>query len=475
MSRKKKTLPIIENLTVLRLGAEGKAITKHNEKVVFLEGNTVAVDDVVDVQIIRQKTGYSYGKVIKYHQLSEKRTTPVCEHFGVCGGCKWQHLPYEVQLEAKQQQVIDNLTRLAKIDLPAGKPILASEKIYNYRNKLEFTFSNFKWLDTEAFQKQKEEGAEREGGLGFHLPGHFDKVLEINHCHLQQDPSNAIREAVKKFTREKKWAYFNLKHKNGFLRNLLIRNSNTNNLMVALIFFEDKKEEITEILSFLQQKFPQITSLQYFINPKNNDSYADLTPVLFAGKSYIEEKMDNLIFRVGAKSFYQTNPEQAYNLYKIAVEMADLQGTEIVYDLYTGTGTIAQFVAKKSKKVIGIEYIEEAISDANANAKLNNLHNIDFFAGDMKDILNQNFIYQHGKPDVIITDPPRAGMHEDVIEVIKKASPQKIVYVSCNPATQARDISLLADMYELIDYQAVDMFPQTYHVENVVLLVKKII
>ncbi|TAE71008.1 MAG: 23S rRNA (uracil(1939)-C(5))-methyltransferase RlmD [Bacteroidetes bacterium] len=473
MSRKKKPLPIHENLTVLRLGAEGKAITKYNDKVIFLEGNTVAVDDIVDVQIFRQKTGYSYGKVIKYHHLSEKRTAPICEHFGVCGGCKWQHLPYQVQLEAKQQQVIDNLTRLAKVDLPPIKPILASKKIYNYRNKLEFTFSNFKWLDTQTFQKQKEEGTEREGGLGFHLPGHFDKVLEINHCHLQQEPSNAIREAVKKFTQEKKWAYFNLKHKNGFLRNLLIRNSNTGDLMVALIFFEDKKEEIKEILSFLQQQFPEITSLQYFINPKNNDSYADLTPILFAGKPYIEEKMDNLIFRVGAKSFYQTNPEQAYNLYKIAVEMANLKGTEIVYDLYTGTGTIAQFVAQKAKKVIGIEYIQEAIDDANANAKLNQLNNISFFAGDMKDILNEIFIADNGKPDVIITDPPRAGMHEDVIAVIKQASPQKIVYVSCNPATQARDINLLSDIYELADSQAVDMFPQTYHVENVVLLVKK--
>lgn len=473
MSRKKKPLPILEKLTVLRLGAEGKAITKYNDKVIFLDGNTVAVDDVVDVQIIRQKTGYSYGKVIHYHHLSENRTNPICEHFGVCGGCKWQHLPYSTQLEAKQQQVIDNLVRLAKVDVPFIRPIVGSEKQFQYRNKLEFTFSNFKWLDTETFQKQKEEGTEREGGLGFHLPGHFDKVLEINHCHLQAEPSNSIREAIKAFTKQKKWAYFNLKHKNGFLRNLLIRNSNTGDLMVAIIFFEDKKEEINEILSFLKQKFPEITSLQYFINPKNNDSYADLTPILFAGKPYIEEKMDNLVFRVGAKSFYQTNPEQAYILYQIAIKMANLQGNEIVYDLYTGTGTIAQFVATKAKKVIGIEYIEEAIEDAKLNAKHNNIDNITFFAGDMKDILNEDFINQNGKPDVIITDPPRAGMHEDVIEVIKKAAPQKIVYVSCNPATQARDIALLSDVYVLADSQAVDMFPQTYHVENVVVLLKK--
>jgi 23S rRNA (uracil1939-C5)-methyltransferase len=471
VSRKKKELPIIENIEVLRLGAEGKAIAKHNEKVIFLEGNSVAPQDIVDIKITKQKSGYSFGNVLNYKQLSPNRTQPVCEHFGICGGCKWQHLPYSFQLESKQQQVVDNLERLAKVPLPPIQKIIGSEKIYNYRNKLEFTFSNFKWLTTEEFKQL--EGKEREGGLGFHLPGHFDKVLEINHCHLQPDPSNAIREAVKKFTKEKKWEYFNLKHKKGFLRNILIRNSNQGDLMVAFIFFEEKKQEIEELLAFIQQEFPQVTSLQYFINPKNNDSYADLEPVLYAGKPYIEEKMGNLIFRVGAKSFYQTNAEQAFILYQVALDFAELKGNEIVYDLYTGTGTIAQFLAQKAKKVIGIEYVEEAVRDAKENAKLNNLENVEFFAGDMKDILNATFIEKNGKPDIIVTDPPRAGMHEDVIQVIKQASPDTLVYVSCNPATQARDVALLGDMYEVKKIQPVDMFPQTYHVENVILMKRK--
>jgi len=468
---KKNKYPLLEEVTITDIAAEGKAIARVNDMVVFVP--FVAPGDVVDIQLNKKKHNYAKGYVVKFHKYSEKRSEPFCEHFGVCGGCKWQHLPYSAQLEFKQKQVIDSLERIGKVDLSESIKedtirILGSEKIRYYRNKLEYTFSDKKWLSFEDIKK--EDTIKDRNGLGFHIPGMFDKVLDINHCWLQEDISNKIRLEVKKFCNENNYDFFNLRSQEGLMRNLIIRNTTLKELMVIIVFFKDETAKIEALLKHLSENFPEITSLMYVINEKANDTIGDQNIVLYKGKDHIFEQMENLKFKIGPKSFYQTNSEQALELYKIVRQFADLKGNELVYDLYTGTGTIAQFVAGNCKKVIGIEYVPEAIVDAKINAEINGIKNTEFFAGDMKDILNKEFIELHGKPDVLITDPPRAGMHSDVVETILHASPDKIVYVSCNPATQARDIELLSTKYRVIKIQPVDLFPHTQHVENVALL-----
>ncbi len=469
MGRKRNRLPIFENVEILDIAAEGKSIAKINEKIVFV--TKTIPGDIVDIQINKKKKTYLEGYPIKFHKYSENRVKAFCKHFGTCGGCKWQNLPYNDQLKYKHQQVIDNLERIAKVNLPEISPILPSEKTQYYRNKLEFTFTHNRWFTAEEIASKDE--INDYNGLGFHIPRFWDKIVDIEHCYLQGGDSNKIRLEIKKFAVENKYSFFNLRKQEGLLRNLIIRTSTTGELMVIVVFFYNDKVLIDNLLKNLAEKFPSITSLMYIINTKANDSLGDQDVLLFAGNDHIFEQMEDLKFKIGPKSFYQTNSEQAYNLYKIAEEYAQLTGNETVYDLYTGTGTIANFVAKKAKKVIGIEYVPEAIEDAKVNSEINKIDNTKFFAGDMKDILNNNFIAQHGHPDVIITDPPRAGMHNDVVNTIINALPDKIVYVSCNPATQARDINLLDDYYKVVRVQPVDMFPHTYHVENIVLLQKK--
>jgi 23S rRNA (uracil1939-C5)-methyltransferase len=403
--------------------------------------------------------------------LSEKRTDPLCEHFGVCGGCKWQYMKYEDQLAFKQKQVHNQLVRIGKLDIPPILSIIGSKNVYYYRNKLEFTFSNKMWLTEEQIGSKKEFG--NRNALGFHIPGLFDKVLDIDHCYLQAEPSNSIREEIKRYALENELSFFDLRQQTGLLRTLIIRTSSLGQTMVILVFHADEKETIEKMLGHLSNKFPQITSLQYVINPKRNDTIADLDVHLFSGEDCIYESMEGLKFRISPKSFYQTNSQQAYELYRVARDFAGLKGNEIVYDLYTGTGTIANFIAKNATKVVGIEYVEAAIEDAKINARLNGIHNTSFYAGDMKDVLNDGFVKENGRPDVIITDPPRAGMHEDVVKKINELSPEKIIYVSCNPATQARDLGLLKDNYAITHVQPVDMFPHTAHVENVVRLERK--
>jgi 23S rRNA (uracil1939-C5)-methyltransferase len=471
MASRKLRNTIIENITISGLAAEGKALVRHENRVIFLPGNMVAPGDVIDAKIIKQRKNYLEAIPVHFHHKSEQRVEPFCEHFGVCGGCKWQHLPYELQLAQKQQQVEDNLTRIAQIQLPEIQPILPSANTQYYRNKLEYTFSTQRWRTAEEIQS--EETFDTEPALGFHIPGRFDKILDIHQCHLQANPSNAIRLAVKKYAIEHELPFFELREQHGFLRNLVIRTSTTGDLMVILIIAKDNKKLRIGLLDFLQQEFPQITSLYYIVNSKKNDSYQDLEPTLYVGKPYIEEEMEGLRFRIGAKSFYQTNSLQAYQLYKVTRDFAQLKGSELVYDLYTGTGTIANFIAKQAKKVIGLEYVEAAIEDAKVNSSINEIKNTEFYAGDMKDVLTASFFEKHGRPEVIITDPPRAGMHEDVISVILEANPERIVYVSCNPATQARDLALLDAQYKVTALQPVDMFPHTHHVENVAALVRK--
>lgn len=465
MSRRNRPHPLLENVTISDVAAEGKAIARINDMVVFVPFG--APGDVVDIQLTKKKKNYGEGRIVRYHSLSDKRCDTFCEHFGVCGGCKWQHLPYPEQLSFKQQQVVDNLSRIGKVDLPPISPIMGSDKTIYYRNKLEFTFSNKKWLTREELDKTDDQCR---NGVGFHIPGMFDKVLDIHTCWLQEDVSNRVRNAVRSFCLEHRYPFFDLREQSGFMRTLVIRTTSTGQLMVIVVFFEEREEERIALLNYLREQFPEITSLLYIINTKCNDTITDQEVITFAGSDYIEEEMEGLTFRIGPKSFYQTNSEQAYNLYKITREFAELTGNELVYDLYTGTGTIANFVARQCRQVIGIEYVPEAIEDAKVNARLNNLSNTLFYAGDMKDILTREFVEQHGAPDVIITDPPRAGMHDDVIDCILSASPRRIVYVSCNPATQARDLSLLDSKYKVIKVQPVDMFPHTHHVENVVLL-----
>ncbi len=473
MARKRKPLPLIENLEIIDAGAEGKAIARTDERVVFVP--FAAPGDVVDVQVYKKKRRFYEGRITQFHKKSEQRVEPQCSHFGLCGGCKWQHLDYKSQLAFKEKQVRDSLERIAKVPYGELLPIIGAEKIYHYRNKLEFTFSDRRWL-TDYDPSKEEGGPEDTNGLGFHLPGMFDKILDIETCYLQADPSNAIRLAVKEYAINKGLTFYNVRHWEGFLRNLIIRTTGTGNLMVILVFRYDDTD-VAELMQFLSDRFPEISSLMYVINEKRNDSITDREVHLFKGDPFIIEEMpsplpgaDPLRFKVGPLSFFQTNTLQAFKLYKAAFDFAGFTGNELVYDLYTGTGTIAAFVAKSVKRVVGIEYVDDAVEDAKANMALNGIDNVEFHAGDMAKLLDDDFFARHGRPDLVITDPPRAGMHDKVIRQLLKAAPPKIVYVSCNPATQARDIALLAEKYEVAKVQPVDMFPQTHHVENVVLL-----
>ena len=447
-------------------------MAKVNELVIFVP--YVVPGDVVDLQVKRKKNHYAEAVAVKFHEKSPLRTEPFCSHFGVCGGCKWQCLSYEEQLKYKQKQVFDNLTRIGKVELPEFRPILGSEKTRFYRNKLEFTFSNKRWLTEEEVKQDVK--YDQMNAVGFHIPGAFDKVLAIDKCWLQDDISNQIRNAVRDYAYAHNFPFFDLRTQEGLLRNIMIRTSSTGELMVVVqckVTDDEGRRKMEEILQFMADSFPQITSLMYVINNKCNDTIGDLDVEVFKGNDHIFEEMEGLRFKVGPKSFYQTNSEQTYNLYKVAREFAGLTGNELVYDLYTGTGTIANFVARKARKVVGIEYVPEAIEDAKVNSALNGIDNTLFYAGDMKDILTNDFIAEHGRPDVIITDPPRAGMHNDVIDVILAAEPKRIVYVSCNPATQARDLQLLDGKYKVTAVQPVDMFPHTHHVENVVQLERR--
>lgn len=469
MAKTKKPHPIFEEITITDIAAEGKAITRVNDLIVFVP--FVVPGDVVDLQVTRKKSNFMEARAIKFHSFAEQRCEAICEHYGICGGCKWQILPYPEQIRHKQKQVVDNLTRIGKIELPEISPIIGSSKTEYYRNKLEFTFSNKRWRTNEEIAEGKV--FETMNAVGFHIPGAFDKVLDINKCWLQTEDSNAIRNEVRRYALKNDLSFFDLRNQEGFLRTLMIRTTSTGELMVIVIFYYEDKSAQDGLLQHLADTFPQITSLLYVINSKANDTITDQEILVFKGNECIYEEMEGLKFKIGPKSFYQTNSEQAYELYKVARNMAQLTGDELVYDLYTGTGTIANFVARNAKQVIGIEYVPEAIADAKVNSRLNNIKNTLFYAGDMKDILNTDFIEQHGKPDVIITDPPRAGMHDDVIKAILFADSKRIVYVSCNPATQARDLNLLDVNYKVSAVQPVDMFPHTHHVENVVLLEKR--
>ena len=465
---RKKLKPLYEGLKIEDIGSEGKAIAKTGDMVVF---TTYAVPgDIVDLQVTKKRSKYAEATVTRFHKYSDDRAEVFCEHFGVCGGCKWQILPYEKQLFYKQKQVKDQLQRIGKIELPELLPILRSEKDTFYRNKLEFTFSSKRWLTHEELNSE----IDNYNALGFHIPGLFDKIINIHKCWLQPEPSNKIRNYIYKYAVENGLSFFDIKNKTGFLRTLIIRTSTTGEIMVILSFFHEDEIIRKELLSSVQNEFPEITSLLYVINAKGNDTITDQSIECFSGQEYIFEHMEDLRFKIGPKSFYQTNSEQAYNLYKVVRDFAQLNGNEVVFDLYTGTGTIANFVAKFAKKVVGIEYVPEAIEDAKENSSLNNITNTVFYAGDIKDILKTSFYSKNGFPDVIITDPPRAGMHTDVVESINQSGASKIVYVSCNPATQARDLALMDSIYKVIKIQPVDMFPQTHHVENVVLLEKRI-
>ena len=468
MARNRKK-PFYENVKISDIGAEGKAIAKVGDMVVFTK--LAIPGDVVDLQVTKKRKRYQEAFIKEYKQLSDDRIEAFCEHFGTCGGCKWQMLPYQKQLYYKQKQVKDQLTRIGKVDLPEISPILGSEEETFYRNKLEFTFSNKRWLTYQ----EVEDGGEitKPNALGFHVPGLFDKVININKCWLQAEPSNRVRNFINKYASENQLEYFDIKEQKGFLRTLIIRTTFTGELMIILTFYHEDIEKREGILNALKSEFPEITSLLYVINNKGNDTITDQIVHVFSGRDYILEEMEGLKFKIGPKSFYQTNSEQAYELYKVAREFASLSGSEIVYDLYTGTGTIANFVSGNAKKVVGVEYVPEAIEDANVNASINGINNTSFFAGDMKDVFNPEFIKENGVPDVVITDPPRAGMHVDVVKTIIDMSPKRIVYVSCNPATQARDIAILDEFYQIEKIQPVDMFPHTHHVENVVLLTKK--
>lgn len=467
MGRKKSNLigQIYEQVEIIDAAAEGKAVARFNDRVIFVNGGVPG--DIVDVKITLHKRRFLEGIPVKFHRVSTDRTEPFCEHFGVCGGCKWQQMHYEKQLFYKQKQVKDNFERIGHLSFPEMMPIAGSVQTDHYRNKLEFTFSDKAWMTTEQLKNPDFIAGP---ALGFHVPGKFDKIIPINKCHLQQEPSNAIRNEINRFCREHGLSFFNLREQTGLMRNIIIRNSNMGEWMVIVVFAHEEKEKREALLNHLITAFPLITSLYYVINEKRNDSLGDQDMIHFHGREFLTEKMENLSFRIGPKSFFQTNSQQALKLYQITRDFASLTGKELVYDLYTGTGTIANFVAHQSGKVIGIEYVEAAIDDAIVNSEINNIKNTSFFAGDMKDMLNDEFIAKHGRPDVIITDPPRAGMHEDVVNVILKAAPERIVYVSCNPATQARDLAWLQPAYTIEKVQPVDMFPHTQHVENVVLL-----
>ena len=470
---KKKNLPLIENIEITGVASEGKAITHYNDCVVFAP--YCIPGDIVDLQVTKKKHNYMEARVARLVTPSALRLSPVCKHYGECGGCKWQILPYEEQLKYKQQQVYDNLTRIGHLTIPDISPILGSKQIYQYRNKLEFSFADKRWVSWDEIHKAGGiENVVKDNALGFHIPNCFDKILDIDECYLMDDINNRIRNFIREYAIENNLSFFNPKTQEGFMRNIIIRTNSQKQVMLIVVFGEDDKQKCENLLNVVSEKFKDIVSLIYIINTKCNDSISDLPARCYCGSEYIIETMENLQFKVGPKSFYQTNTAQAYELYKVAREFAGLTGNELVYDLYTGTGTIANFVAHKARQVIGIEYVPEAIEDAKENSLLNGIDNTLFFAGDTKDILTRQFIDQYGKPDVIITDPPRAGMHEDVVQTILSASPDKIVYVSCNPATQARDLAMLCqdEAYTIKAIQPVDMFPQTQHVENVVLLEK---
>ncbi|WP_292948994.1 23S rRNA (uracil(1939)-C(5))-methyltransferase RlmD [Olleya sp. UBA1516] len=470
MARKNTRKQIFTNVEVIDAAAKGKTVAKAPDgRVIFLP-NAVP-GDIVDVQTFKKRKAYFEGKATVFHKLSDKRTTPECQHFGVCGGCKWQDMGYEHQLFYKQKEVTNNLTRIGHLDLPEVTPILGSAEQYFYRNKMEFSFSDSRWLTLEEVQSDNDLGDRN--ALGFHIPGMWDKILDIKKCHLQADPSNAIRNAVRDFSIKNDLEFFNTRNQTGLLRTMMIRTSSTKDIMVVIQFFKEDKAKRELLLDYVASTFPEITSLQYIINEKANDTIYDQDVICYKGEDHIFEEMEGLTFKINAKSFYQTNSNQAFELYKLTREFADLNGDELVYDLYTGTGTIAQFVSKKAKKVVGVEAVPDAISAAKENAKRNNITNCEFFVGDMKNVFNQEFINTHGQPDVIITDPPRDGMHKDVVQQILNIAPKKVVYVSCNSATQARDLALMKAQYVITKVQAVDMFPQTHHVENIVLLEKK--
>ncbi|WPR70942.1 23S rRNA (uracil(1939)-C(5))-methyltransferase RlmD [Flavobacterium sp. NG2] len=470
MGRKNTDKVVFHQIKVLDAGAKGVSVAKAPDgKVVFIPN--VVPGDVVDVQTFKKRKAYYEGKAVKFHEFSEHRVEPICQHFGVCGGCKWQNMNYDQQLFYKQNEVKNHLQRIGKIELPEFEPILGSEKKFFYRNKMEFSFSNSRWLTEEEIGSTEDLG--NRNALGFHIPKMWDKILDITKCHLQEDPSNAIRNEVRDFANANGLTFFNPRAHEGLLRTLMLRTASTGEIMLLIQFFEDDQANRELLLDHLYEKFPQITSLLYVVNNKANDTLYDTNVILYKGRDYILEEMEGLKFSINAKSFYQTNSDQAYELYKITRDFAGLTGNEIVYDLYTGTGTIAQFVSKKAKKVIGVESVPDAIKDAKANAERNNIDNCEFYVGDMKVVFNDAFIAQHGQPDVIITDPPRDGMHKDVVEQIMKIAPQKVVYVSCNSATQARDLALMDEKYKVSRVRPVDMFPQTHHVENVVLLERR--
>ena len=492
MARKKKPLPVLENIMITDFAAEGKSLARIDDMVVFVPW--AVPGDVVDLQVRRKKHSFMEAEVIRYREFSKVRAIPFCQHFGVCGGCKWQQLPYEAQLKMKQQQVYDQLTRIGKVELPKFRPILGSVKTQEYRNKLDFGCANKRWLTSEQIRNEeemkndisREHSLKNHPAIGFHITGAFDKILPIEKCWLMDDLHNQIRNAVRDYAIENGLSFFDLRQQTGLLRDVIIRNSNTGEWLVIIQFHYDEtggQKEAVALLQHIADKFPQISSLMYLDNQKCNDTIGDQEILTFKGRDHIIETMEDLRFKVGPKSFYQTNTEQAYHLYSVAREFAfkpiGETGTDgqaekpLVYDLYTGTGTIANFVARQAHQVIGIEYVPEAIEDAKVNSQLNQIDNTLFYAGDMKDVLSDDFIRKHGRPDVIITDPPRAGMHPDVVKTILRAHPQRIVYVSCNPATQARDLQALDEAYRVVEVQPVDMFPHTPHVENVVLLTLK--
>ncbi len=475
MARRRKSLPQYQNVEIIDAGSEGKAVAKVDEKVIFVP--FVVPGDVCDIKVVKKKKSYLEGRALKIHSYSDKRTEPLCEHYGYCGGCKWQNMDYRHQLYYKQKQVEDNLQRIGKITLPEITPIIPSEDIFYYRNKLEYTFSNRRWFIDPG---QIPEDEKQLNGLGFHLPGMFDKILDINKCHLQADPSNDIRLKVKKYAVENGLSFYDVRSWTGLLRNLVIRNTSTGELMVIVVFSKDDKKAIEGLMDYIHKEFPRINALMYVINEKRNDDISDLEIRLFEGRPYIIEEIpvhkkegSVLKFKIGPVSFFQTNSRQANTLYTTAIDFADLTRDEVVYDLYTGTGTIANYVAGLVSRVIGIEYVPSAIEDAKENSEMNNIRNTDFYAGDIIDVLNDELVERHGRPDLIITDPPRAGMHAKVVNKILDIAPLRIVYISCNPATQARDMSLLNEKYSVEKIQPVDMFPHTSHVENVVLLKKR--
>ncbi|MBN1337851.1 MAG: 23S rRNA (uracil(1939)-C(5))-methyltransferase RlmD [Bacteroidales bacterium] len=467
MKKKRRDL-VLEHVEITDAGSEGKAVGKYNNKVVFVP--FAVPGDVVDVEVLRQKSSFYEGRALKFHTLSSRRVEPACRHFGVCGGCKWQNMSYLDQLFFKQKQVLDNLQRIGKVDTAGASPIIPSPEIFNYRSKLEYTFLNKRWLTTEEIQSQEKFDM---NGLGFHVPGRFDRVIDIRECLLQKDPSNAIRNSVREYALSKQMTFYSVWKWEGFLRNLIIRNTTCGEWMVIMVFRDNDPPAITDFMEYISRSFPAVNSLYYVVNDKRNATLYGLDFIHYKGNPWITEKMEDISFRIGPQSFFQTNPVQALTLYRIARKFANLKGDEVVYDLYSGAGTIANFVAPVCRKVVGIETVDRAVDDARQNAQLNKIENAFFYAGEMEKILHEGFIAENGKPDVVITDPPRAGMHESVVQKLTEIAPQRIVYISCNPATQARDIARLGDFYTVSKIQPVDMFPHTQHVENVVELCRK--